>query len=114
MSIVTDSTSVEEPKDPDKCSVFALYKLFASPDAVTDVADRYRKGGIGYGEVKKELVELIWNYFTPYRERRDELMKDQPYVRRALLEGADKARYHANKTLRKVRKSVGATYFKDK
>ena len=114
MSIVTDSTSVEDPKSPDTCSVFALYRLFASPDAVADVADRYRKGGIGYGEVKKELVELIWNYFTPYRERRDELMKDQPYVRRVLLDGADKARYHANRTLRKVRKRVGAVYYIEK
>ncbi len=114
MSIVTDSTPVEEPKNPETCSVFALYKLFAPPDRISDVADRYRKGGIGYGEVKKELVELIWNYFTPYRERRGELIKDQTYVRKVLLDGADKARYHADKTIYKVRKKVGATYFKDK
>ena len=111
MSIVTDSTAVEDPKDPGKCNVFALYKFFAPPAAVTDMADRYRKGGIGYGAVKQELVELIWNYFAPYRERHDELMKDQPRVHKILLEGADKARYHAEKTLRKVRKRVGATYF---
>ena len=114
MSIVTDSTAVEDPKDPDKCNVFALYKFFAPPDAVSDMADRYRKGGVGYGVVKQELVELIWNYFTPYRERHDELMKDQPRVSKILLEGADKARYHAEKTLQKVRKKVGALYFKDK
>jgi len=114
MSIVTDSTPVENPKDPDRCNVFALYRFFAPPDAVSDMADRYRKGGIGYGAVKKELVELIWNYFAPYRKRHDELTKDQPGVRKILLEGADKARYHAEKTLRKVRKRVGASYFKDK
>ena len=113
MSIVTDSTPVEDPKDPGKCNVFALYRFFAPPDAVSDMADRYRKGGIGYGAVKKELVELIWNYFAPYRKSHDELTKDQPRVRKILLEGADKARYHAEKTLRKVRKRVGALYFKD-
>ncbi len=112
MSIVTDSTPVEAPKDPDKCSVFALYKLFAAPDAVADKEDRYREGGIGYGEEKKELVELIWDYFAPFREKREELMKDKAVVRKILLEGADKARYHASKTLRKVRKKVGAVYYK--
>ena len=113
MSIVTDSTPVEEPKDPDKCNVFALYKLIAPPEAVTVMADRYRNGGLGYGEVKKELVELVWNYFSPYRERREELMKDKTVVRRILLDGADKARYHAVKTIGKVRKKVGSTYFKE-
>ncbi len=113
MSIVTDSTPVEEPKDPYKCNVFAIYKHFASPDEVSDLADRYQKGGVGYGEVKKELVELVWKYFAHYRERHKELLKNQPGVRKILLEGAEKARYHAIKTLHKVRKRVGATYYKD-
>ncbi len=113
MSIVTDSTPVEEPKNPDKCNVFAIYKHFATPDAVSDLAGRYKKGGIGYGEVKKELVELVWNYFAPYREHHEELLKDQDGVRKILLEGAEKARYQAIKTLRKVRKKVGAAYFKE-
>ncbi len=114
MSIVTDSTPVDEPKDPDKCNVFALYKLFASPEEKADMADRYRKGGLGYGDVKKELFELIWNFFLPYRERRDELMNDKAMVGKILADGADKARYHANKTLRKIRKRVGTTYLKSK
>ncbi len=114
MSIVTDSTPVEEPKNPDTCNVMALYRLFAPAGDVSDMEDRYRKGGLGYGEVKKELVELIWSYFEPYRSRRAELMGDPERVRKILLDGADKARYHANKTLRKVRKKVGTTYFKDK
>jgi len=114
MSVVTDSTPVEEPKNPDTCNVFALYKLFAPEDSVKAVAERYRSGGIGYGEVKKELVELIWNFFAPYRDRREELLADPGRVRAILLEGADKARYHAVKTLGKVRKRVGSTYFKDK
>ncbi len=114
MSIVTDSTPVEAPKNPDTCNVFSLYKLFAAPDAVQQMAERYRRGGMGYGEVKSELVDLIWNYFTPYRDRRAELAADRAQVRRILLQGADKARYHANRTLQKVRKKVGSTYFKDK
>ena len=113
MSIVTDSTPVEEPKNPYKCNVFAIYEHFASPDAVSDLADRYKKGGVGYGEVKNELVELVWNYFAPYRERHEELIKDQAGVRKILLEGAERARYYAEKTIRKVRKKVGATYFKE-
>jgi len=114
MSIVTDSTPVEEPKNPDRCNLMALYRLFAPADAVKDKEDRYRRGGLGYGEVKKELIELVWNYFTPSREKRQELLSDRGRVRKILLEGADKARYHATKTLRKVRKRVGTTYFKDK
>lgn len=113
MSIVTDSTPVEEPKDPDKCNVMALYRLFAPREAVAQMEERYRNGGVGYGEVKKELVDLVWNYFEPFREKRAELIADKTRVRRILLAGADKARYHAMKTLAKVRKRVGSTYFKD-
>jgi tryptophanyl-tRNA synthetase len=114
MAIVTDSTPVEAPKDPDRCTVFALYKLFATPAELSDMADRYRAGGFGYGQAKEALYEKIDGYFAPYRDRHAELMRDQDTVRRVLLEGADKARYHAVKTLRKVRKKVGTTYFKDK
>jgi len=113
MSIVTDSTPVEAPKNPEMCNVFALYKLFASPEAVSDIADRYRMGGLGYGEVKKELIELIWNFFTPFRERRAELLRNQDEIRKILREGAEKARYYAVRTIRKVRKKVGTLYYKE-
>ena len=86
----------------------------AQSDAVSTLEERYRSGGVGYGEVKKELVELIWDYFAPYREKRNELISDKAAVRKILLEGAEKARYHANRTICKVRKKVGAVYFKDK
>lgn len=114
MSIVTDSTPVEAPKNPDTCNVFALYKLFAEPDAVQQMTERYRNGGVGYGEIKKELIDLIWVHFAPFRERRSEFAADRERVRKILLQGAEKARYHASRTLRKVRKKVGVTYFKDK
>ncbi|HUT63894.1 MAG TPA: tryptophan--tRNA ligase [Anaerolineae bacterium] len=114
MSIITDSTPVDEPKNPDTCTVFALYKLFASPEMVSDMAVRYHKGGLGYGEVKKELVELIWDYFTLFRNKREMLMKDKATVRNILQKGAEKARYHAIRTLKKVRERVGTEYFKNK
>ena len=114
MSIVTDSTPVEEPKNPENDTLYTLYRLFVTPGEAEDMAERYRHGGLGYGEVKKELVECIWNYFAPYREKHSELMADKPRVRKILLEGAEKARYHAIHMMQKVRRKVGATYFKDK
>jgi tryptophanyl-tRNA synthetase len=114
MSIVTDSTPVEEPKNPETCTVFALYRLFAPPSDVRIMEERYRQGGVGYGEVKQLLIELIWNHFAPFREKRAELLSDKAKVRKILLDGADKARYHALKTLRKVRRKVGSEYFREK
>ena len=60
MKIVTDSTPVEDPKNPDTCTIFALYRLFADKDRIENLRDRYASGGTGYGEVKKELLGLIW------------------------------------------------------
>ena len=114
MSIVTDSVPMEDPKDPDTCNIFALYRLFATPDDITAMADKYRAGGLGYGMIKNELVEHIWDFFAPHRERREELANDNDLLRRILSEGADKARYHAQRTMRKVRKKVGSTYLKNK
>ncbi|MFC1454150.1 tryptophan--tRNA ligase [Verrucomicrobiota bacterium] len=107
MRIVTDSKTVADKKDPDKCNVFALYKLFTSKEQCTQVADRYRNGGIGYGEVKKELAELIWEYFAPARARRDKLLSDPAEVERILREGAAKARRVIDNTLKKARIAVG-------
>ena len=68
--IVTDSTPVEAPKNPDTCPLFNLYKLFAAPDELAEVERRYREGGIGYGEVKTRLGEAMIARFAPARERR--------------------------------------------
>ena len=70
MKIVTDSTPVEDPKDPDKCNVFALLKLVASPEELADWDNQYRSGGMGYGHAKKRLAELVVEYFKPYRDKR--------------------------------------------
>jgi len=107
MRIVTDSKTVADKKDPDKCNVFALYKLFAAKDKCDQMADRYRNGGIGYGDVKKELAELIWQYFAPARARREQLQSDPGGVERILRAGAEKARPVIQNTLKRARKAVG-------
>ena len=107
MKIVTDSTPVEAPKNPEKCNVFALLKLFASAEEIKQWEDRYRKGGMGYGEVKKRLAELIVEYFRPYRQKRTELESNPDYLRQILAKGAQRARAVAVKTLIEARKAVG-------
>jgi len=107
MSIVTDSASVADQKDPAKCNLYALYSLFASPDEKTEMAQRYRAGGLGYGEVKKALLTKIDVYFAPARQRRKELEKHPSAVESILQEGARKARAEAQKTMELVRKATG-------
>jgi len=107
MQIVTDSTPVKEPKDPEKCNVFALLKLVASAEEVTEWENKYRSGGLGYGSVKKRLAELLLEYFRPYRQKRTELENDIDYVKKVLSDGADRARVVARQTLTEARKAVG-------
>jgi tryptophanyl-tRNA synthetase len=107
MKIVTDSTPVEEPKDPDRCNVFALLKLVASADELTQWESRYRKGGMGYSQAKKRLAELVIEYFRPFRQKRAELENNIDYVRKTLANGARRARAVAAETLERVRKAVG-------
>ena len=107
MKIVTDSTPVESPKDPDKCNVFALLKLFASPEELAQWDQRYRAGGMGYGEAKKRLAELIVEYFKPYRQKRAELENNPAVVDAMLRKGAERARTVAAPTLLAARKAIG-------
>ncbi|HSV27476.1 MAG TPA: tryptophan--tRNA ligase [Sedimentisphaerales bacterium] len=107
MHIVTDSTPVDQPKDPEKCSVFALLRLVASGDELADWEAKYRNGPMGYGEAKKRLAELLLEYFRPYRQRRGELDRDKSYVKQVLADGAARARTIAGSTLANVRKAVG-------
>ncbi|MGB8226117.1 MAG: tryptophan--tRNA ligase [Sedimentisphaerales bacterium] len=107
MSIVTDSTPVEDPKDPDKCNVFAMLKLVASKEELAEWEKKYRQGGMGYGQAKKRLAELLIEYFKPYRKKRAELEQNADYVRKVLHEGAQKAKAAAQKTLERARKAVG-------
>jgi tryptophanyl-tRNA synthetase len=107
MRIVTDSTPVEEPKDPEKCNVFALLKLVASPEELAIWDKKYRAGGMGYGEAKKRLAELLLEYFRPYRQKRTELEKNPDIVQKVLKNGAERAGAIAQKTVADVRKAVG-------
>ena len=107
MGIKTDSTPVEAPKPTEGSSILALYKLVASEaDYAAMVADHVR-GGVGYGDLKKRLLQGLTDYFAPFRERRAELVADPAYVDRVLAEGAEKARVVARKTLARVRDAVG-------
>lgn len=110
MRIVTDPTPVEDPKNPDNCNVFQIYRLFLDKAQETALRQRYLAGGLGYGEVKQELFETVRDFFAPYTERRKELLADKEALRKVLADGAQKARYAASKTLRKVRKKTGLTY----
>jgi tryptophanyl-tRNA synthetase len=107
MQIVTDSTPLEEPKDPDTCNAYALYKLFTTDAEAADLAVRYRAGNFGYGTAKKELLAKINEHFAPMREKRAELEKDPDFVNDVLRQGAEKARAEAQKTLQAARKAVG-------
>lgn len=111
MRIVTDSTPVEEPKDPDRCNLFQLYSLFADEGKTNSLRERYIGGGVGYGEVKKELHGLIWEYFKPYREKRKILESDLGEVHSILEKGAEKTRKVAVKTLDEVKRRVGLIYY---
>jgi tryptophanyl-tRNA synthetase len=107
MGIVTDSAPVEAPKDPEKSTVFTLYKLFATPDEQAALALRYRAGGMGYGEAKSLLFVKINEFFNEFRYKRKQLAADPNYVEDVLREGAKKARAEAIATMDLVRKAVG-------
>ena len=106
MSIVTDSTPLEEPKNPDN-NVMKLYKLFATPEKVEEMKNNFLNGGYGYGHAKKELLEAILDYFSEARAKREELEKNPEYVEKILRQGAEKARAIAVKKIKKIKKSVG-------
>ena len=107
MKIQTKSLSVDEQKDPDDCNVFKLYKIIAEEENIKNLASRYRKGGIGYGESKEILYSEILNKFAKNREKFFKLMDDKEIVESLLVDGATKARVQAQKVLKRVRASVG-------
>jgi len=107
MSIVTDSTPVEAPKDPKKSTIFQLYSLFASKDEIASMRERFKKGGTGYGDFKKQLFEKLWEYFSPMRKRREEILADKLYVDNVLVRGAKRANEVADDVMTRVRAAVG-------
>jgi tryptophanyl-tRNA synthetase len=107
MRIVTDSKGLADPKDPDTCLVYALWRLFADDAERAEMAGRYRAGGLGYGTVKKELWARMDAHFAPMRRRREALAADPDQVEAALRRGAERARALARDTLARARAAVG-------
>jgi tryptophanyl-tRNA synthetase len=107
MSIKTDSTPVEEPKDPDTDNVFSLFRLFAPPDELAEMRRLYLEGGAAYGEVKKRTAELIAERFAEAREKRQELLGHPEEVREALRAGAERSQAVARATLARAREACG-------
>jgi tryptophanyl-tRNA synthetase len=107
MSIITDPTPVEAPKDPEKSVIYAIYRLFASEEKALDMEGKFKKGGYGYGDAKKELFSVLWEYFLPYRAKREQLANNPDYVKEIRKKGADKARAIGVITLDNVRSIVG-------
>ena len=107
MKIQTKSLSVDEPKDPNECNIFKLYKLIADEENVKNLSTRYIKGKIGYGESKEILYDEILNKFAKNREKFSELMDNKDLVEELLISGAKKARVQAQKVLKRVRASIG-------
>ncbi len=107
MRIVTDSTPVESPKDPDSSNAFAIWSLFANEEEQREMVERFREGGLGYGEVKQEILARALAYFGPARARREELERDPDYLEDVLREGARRARERAAPLMEAVREAAG-------
>ncbi|MBL7471798.1 tryptophan--tRNA ligase [Robertkochia sediminum] len=107
MSITTDSTPLEDPKDPDTCNVFALFQLMATEEQTADLRAKYLAGGFGYGHAKQALYELILEKFAQERERFNHYMENPEEVDRILTAGAAKASTVANGVLDRVREKMG-------
>ena len=107
MSIVTDSTPVDAPKDPGSSSIFQLYSLFADNAELADMRARFQKGGTGYGDFKKQLFEKLWEFFAPMRRRREEILSDPSYIDQVLSRGAQRANEVADKVMERVRQATG-------
>jgi tryptophanyl-tRNA synthetase len=107
MGIVTDATPLEAPKNPDTCNVFALYKLIASEQQISEMRENYLRGGYGYGNAKTALLELLLEKFKQQREVYNYYISNRDELDTKLLQGAEKARKVANATLKRVREKLG-------
>src|SRR6266536_2138136 len=107
MSIVTDSTPVEAPKDSSRSTIFKLYSLVASQNEIAEMRERFQKGGTGYGDFKKQLFEKLWAYFAPMRKRREEILADKSYIDEVLRRGAKRANEVADVVMERVRAAIG-------
>ena len=106
MSIVTDSTPLEEPKNPDN-NITKLYSLFATEAETEELKQKFLAGNFGYGHAKTELLDKFMDYFAPFRQKREELVNNMDYVYEILQKGAEKARSIATAKMDEVRSVVG-------
>lgn len=107
MSIVTDSTPLEEPKNPDTCHVFNIYKLFADKKETSELTAKYKAGGFGYGDAKKALLSKLMEYFAEARQKYNEILPKKDYVHGILEDGAKRAKKVAANTLETAKKKIG-------
>ena len=107
MSIVTDSTPLEEPKNPDTCNVFQIYRLLGNKEQISEIRKNYERGNYGYGHAKKALLELILDTFSEERKKYNELISDPSFLESELQKGEEKAREVALKVLERVRSRLG-------
>lgn len=107
MAITTDSKTVEEPKDPETCVIFAIARLFLNQNEEQVLREKYLAGNVGYGDLKKELLATVLDYFAPAREKYTELSKNPDYVHQVLQQGKIKVQAVALPMIEKVRKLVG-------
>ena len=111
MSIITDSADVNEPKNIDT-PIFHLYSLFISENEKKELKERFSLPGLRYGDLKNEFFECFWEYFKPYRKKRDYLLNHKDYVFNSLNQGAKKAGEVADEFLSKARSAMGLNYKK--
>ena len=107
MRIKTNSQTVEEPKDPETCTIFAIYRNFATPDQTESLRRRYLAGGMSWKEAKEELFNVLNTHLTPLRERYNELISQPDDIKRILEEGSARARELAAKKIKELRQVIG-------
>jgi tryptophanyl-tRNA synthetase len=108
--IVTETVPVETPKEYENCNIYNISKLFLDDEKKIALQERYKKGGEGHGHFKLYLAEVIWEYYRPYREKREYYENHQDEVREILVHGAAKARRSAEEVIEKVRSATGLSY----
>ena len=111
MSIKTDSTPVDEPKPVEGNALFDIYSLFLTDAEALQLRERFLTPGLKYGEVKKELLGVVWDFFAPFRAEREKIAADKAYVVETLKMGAAKTRKVADEYLTKARRNTGINYF---
>jgi len=113
MSIKTDSTPVDQPKPVEGNPLYDIYALFLDTKGRTELKERFLTPGLKYGDLKKEIFSVIWDYFEPYRNERKRLASDREFVVDTMKKGAYKARQVASVYLEKARRNVGLDYWKE-